>query len=397
MSGMMRANPLLSIQAFGQSVWIDFLSRDLLKSGQFSELVLAGEISGVTTNPSIFDKAISSSRTYNEQIFDLHNLGYDPAGIARELMKTDVVEAADALQSIYRQTQGSDGLVSMEVSPHLAYDADATLHEARSLWHDVDRPNLLIKVPATRECLPVIRQLLLEGINVNATLLFDESRYLDVAHACLNAMQDRAAAGLPLDSIISVASLFVSRIDSMVDTLLNEAVRKSSTALQGRVGALNGKAAIARARLVYDRYLRVFSDSGFLRLAEKGAHKQRIVWASTSTKNPAYPDIMYIESLVGAETITTMPVETLAAYRDHGAPDLALPGDLHAARDILTGIEALGINMQEVSAKLEQEGVQKFCAAYDDLLHTIESRYAGPVQGTPTRRENASGLNIGRS
>lgn len=393
----MRANPLLSIQAFGQSVWIDFLSRDLLKSGQFSKMVLAGEISGVTTNPSIFDKAISSSRAYDEQIGTLHDLGYDTAGIARELMIADVIEAADILQSTFRRSDGIDGLVSVEVSPHLAYDADVTLHDARSLWHDIDRPNLLIKVPATRECLPVIRQLVFEGINVNATLLFDERRYLDVTDAYINALQDRAAAGLPLDSVISVASLFVSRIDSMVDTLLNEFARKSAGTLQRNVGTLTGKAAIARARLVYDRYARVFSDSRFLRMTEKGAHKQRIVWASTSTKNPVYSDIMYIESLVGAETITTMPVETLAAYRDHGAPELALPGDLPAAQDVLTGIEALGINMQEVSARLEREGVQKFCAAYDDLLHTLESRYARPAQATFAHRDNAPERHAGRS
>lgn len=369
----MHANPLQSLTAFGQSVWVDFLSRELLNSGEFARLLREDGVTGVTTNPSIFEKAVSGSDIYDQRIMSLSGSGLTATEIVRSLNTADVIAAADLLKPVYQHSGGQDGFVSIEVSPHHANNPSATLRAARRLWKAIDRPNLLIKIPATRTCLPAIRQLLVEGININVTLLFGVGRYEEVAEIYLQAMEDRHAAGLPLDKVTSVASFFVSRIDSMLDPMLAQraAGDKSGAAT---VDALRGKGAIACAKLVYLQSRKAFSSPRFRTLSEHGAREQRLVWASTSTKNPSYPDTKYIDPLIGAGTITTMPPETLDAYRNHGVPDTTLPLGTSEAAITLRELQRHGIDMQHVAERLESEGLQKFAAAYDNLVKMVEHR-----------------------
>lgn len=366
---MMRANPIRSLSAFGQSVWLDYLGRDILESGEFSRLVLDGEITGATSNPSIFEKAISSSRIYDPQIAVLSEDKRTPAEIVRQLIHDDVVTAADILQSTYRRSNGLDGLVSVEVSPYFANSEEKTVKDARRIWNSVDRPNVLIKIPATRAGLAAMEQLLSEGINVNATLLFDPLRCREVAQVYFDAITHRRAAGLPLDTVISVVSLFVSRIDTKLDTLIGE----RSAGAQHAAGVA-GEGAIASARLAHEQLRLMHAGDEFQHLARHGARPQRIVWASTSVKNPDYPDTKYIEALVGPGTITTIPPEALKAFRDHGVPEISLPGSIEQARSVIKQIEDIGIDLPNVYADLEREGVEKFESAYDRLLLSIELR-----------------------
>lgn len=366
---MMRANPLRSLSNFGQSVWLDYLGRDILESGEFSRLILDGEITGATSNPAIFEKAISSSRTYDAQIAVLSEDKRTPAEIVRQLIHDDVATAADILQSTFHRSNGLDGLVSVEVSPYFANSAEKTVRDARRIWNSLDRPNVLIKVPATRAGLLAMEQLLSEGINVNATLLFDPLRCREVAQVYFDAITQRRSASLPLESVIAVVSIFVSRIDTKLDPLIQE---RSVSAEKAR--GVIGEGALASARLAYEQLRIMHAGEEFQHLAQQGARPLRIVWASTSVKNRAYPDTKYVDGLVGPDTIATIPPETLMAYRDHGAPEISLPGSINDARSIIKKIENLGIDMPTVYADLERDGIEKFEAAYDRLLQAVELR-----------------------
>tara|TARA_R110000824_G_scaffold288508_6_gene476990 strand:- start:112950 stop:114062 length:1113 start_codon:yes stop_codon:yes gene_type:complete len=362
------SNPLLILESFGQSVWLDYLSRDLIESGVLQQMIKEDGVSGVTSNPAIFEKAINGSTVYDKAIAILVKEGRDVAAIYQELTVRDVANAADQLYPVYTATEGTDGFVSLEVSPHFAHDSDATIQEARELWTLLDRVNVMIKVPATQAGLIAIRQLITEGINVNVTLLFGLSRYKEVCDAYLGGLERRLQMGQSIHSVASVASFFLSRIDSLVDSLLTQASNHEK-ALQ-----YQGKIAIGSANLAYQHYQDIFSSQRFQLLVDHGARPQRLLWASTSTKNPAYSDTKYVESLIGANTINTMPMETLAAYSDHGQPAARLATQLGEAQSVMEGIHQVGINMDSIAQQLEEEGLQKFIDPYDKLFASLKQK-----------------------
>jgi len=369
----MSNNPLLKIQDFGQSIWLDFIRRGMLTSGELDQFIEEDGLRGVTSNPAIFEKAIAGSNDYRSAISSLALEGKRPEEIYEILAIEDVRQAADAFRSVFAGLDGRDGFVSLEVSPDLARDTDATIQEARRLWSALDRPNVFIKVPATKEGLPAIRQLISEGINVNVTLLFGLERYRSVTEAYVAGLEARVAAGQPLNHVASVASFFLSRIDLLVDPVLEDIVKKGGPHAEGARFA-HGEVAIASAKVAYQIYREVFSGARFRKLADRGARPQRVLWASTSTKNPEYRDVKYVEALIGPETINTLPLETLNAYRDHGDPALRLEDDLDRARNILARLPEVGIDLEEVAQKLEDEGIEKFSKPFHQLLQAMEER-----------------------
>jgi len=369
----MNANALRRIRSCGQSVWLDYLDRELIDSGALGQLIKDDAIAGVTTNPAIFEKSIDGTDHYDEAIAALALQGADALTIYRHLTVRDVADAAALLEPMFKTSHGADGFVSLEVSPRLAHDTDGTIREARELWTALNRPNVLIKVPATRAGLPAIRKLLSEGINVNVTLLFGLGRYGEVAQAYLSALEDRVRINQPASGLASVASFFLSRIDTLVDALLERIAEKSSQiALDTK--QLQGKTAIACAKLAYAQYRAVFSSPRFAFLRQQGARTQRLLWASTSTKNAAYSDTKYVEPLIGPQTVNTMPLETLEAYRDHGSPAVRLTEKISESEDVLARLEGIGIDPARIAEQLEEEGVQKFVAPYDKLLASIERK-----------------------
>ncbi len=371
----MNENPLLKLHDFGQSIWLDFIRRSMVQSGELQEMIGVAGLRGVTSNPSIFEKAIDGSADYDEAIRTLALEGKSAAEIYQTLTIKDVQQAADLFAPIYHQAKGRDGFVSLEVSPHLAYDTAGTVAEARRLWLAVDRSNVMIKVPATREGLPAIQQLIGEGINVNVTLLFGLPRYHKVFAAYMAGLQARVAAGKPLDTVASVASFFLSRIDVLVDPLLETLMRgddRNSTAALAR--RLHGQTAVASAKKAYQIYQKIIASSHFSHLANQGARPQRLLWASTSTKNPVYSDLKYVEALIGPDTVNTLPLETLHAYRDHGRPAFRLDADVDEATAVLDGLAELGINLDEITERLEAEGVQKFIKSFNRLMNTLEKK-----------------------
>jgi transaldolase/glucose-6-phosphate isomerase len=368
----MNDNPLRKLESCGQSVWMDVLRRGMLTSGEFDRLVAEDGVTGVTSNPSIFEKSIAGSHEYDEAIRILALEGRDEAGIYEALTVDDIRGAADRLRGIYDRTEARDGYVSLEVSPHLAHDAEATVAEALRLWRTVDRPNLMIKVPATREALPAIRHLVSDGINVNVTLLFGLPRYREVAEAYLAGLEDRAAAGNTLERVFSVASFFLSRIDVLLDPQLERIAAEGGD--RGRTAsALIGQVAVASAKLAHEICREFFGSERFRAIAGRGARPQRLLWASTSTKNPAYSDVKYVEPLIGPETINTMPPETLNAYRDHGRPADRLAEGLDDARSVLGLLKLIGIDIDRAAGQLEDEGVEKFNKPFDRLMATIRA------------------------
>ncbi len=362
-------NPLRQLKSLGQSIWLDDIRRHWLEDGTLARLIEEDGIAGVTSNPAIFHKAITETRDYDAAISDLAERGADAPAIYEDLVVDDVRNAADLFQRTYEESKRRDGYVSLEVSPHLARDTAATFIEAVRLWTLVERPNLMIKVPGTREGLPAIRRLIAAGINVNVTLLFSVARYREVADAWLGALEDYGATGQSLDRSASVASFFLSRIDTLVDHRLDALGTAPAQALRGQ-------AAIACACLAYQEYKAMLESPRWEKLVAHGARPQRLLWASTSTKNPAYADTKYVEALIGPNTVNTLPFETVAAYRDHGDPALRLEQDMDAARALPAQLAALGVELDTVGDELERQGVQKFVDPFDRLLATLTQRAA---------------------
>ncbi|MGA8179838.1 MAG: bifunctional transaldolase/phosoglucose isomerase [Desulfobacterales bacterium] len=376
----MKQNPLLNIQEFGQSIWQDYIQRNIILSGELKQLIDEDGIRGVTSNPSIFDTAIAGSRDYDDDIRAMALDGKSVAEIYRFLTVRDVRQAADLFRPLYDSSEGKHGFVSLEVNPHLAHNESGTIQEARELWKALDRPNVFIKVPATREGLNCIRRLIGEGINVNVTLLFGLPRYRDVADAYISGLEDRAAQGKPVDRVASVASFFLSRIDVLVDPLLETLIREN-TEKSGPGKKCRGQVAIASAKQAYQIYKTIFQNERFRKLADQGARPQRLLWASTSTKNPDYADVKYVEALIGPETVNTLPQETIKAYRDHGNPGLRLELDLDAAGEVLENLIALDINIDKITQQLEDQGIEKFNKPYDSLMETLKTKRLSVLKG----------------
>jgi transaldolase len=373
-------NPLKELRELGQSVWLDYIRRDLIRSGELKRLVEEDGIRGVTSNPTIFEKAITGSTDYDDALRAL--LAKDPktdvGKLYERLAIEDIQMAADVLRAVYDNTGGADGYVSFEVSPHLAHDTQATISEAKRLRAAVDRPNVMIKVPATPEGIPAIEALIAEGVNVNITLMFSMSHYEAVARAYIRGLERCTNPA----RVASVASFFVSRVDTMVDRAL-----ETLATAQARAKTLLGKIAIANSKMVYHRFLEIFHGEGFVALRQRGTRVQRPLWASTSTKNPAYSDVLYVENLIGAETVNTMPPETLHAFKDHGqVPGETVRDSLDDAAAALGWLKALGINFETITEKLQQDGVAAFAASFDQLLEALEKKRTAMVGAEPTRK-----------
>jgi transaldolase len=365
-------NPLLKLITCGQSYWLDNLTRAMIMSGDLERRVREEGLRGVTSNPAIFHKAIAGSEDYDSQIRELASAGKDVAEIYEKLVVADVRDACDVLRPVYDASQGVDGFVSLEVSPHLAHDTEGTMLEARRLFQAVRRPNLLIKIPGTLEGIRAIEEMLYEGMNINITLLFAIERYEAVAEAYMRAFERRLAQGKGVDRVASVASFFLSRIDVLTDELLGELMKKKANPSAER---LLGKFAIANAKLAYKSFKGMVAGKRWRALEEKGARVQRLLWASTSTKNPRYSDVYYVEPLVGAHTVNTMPNETIAAFADHGriVKD-AVESGVDEARQVLAVLKSLGIDPDRVTDQLLREGVQKFIEPFDKLLGTLAEK-----------------------
>ena len=371
----MNANPLKQLEKLGQSVWLDYIRRDLITGGGLRRLIEEDGLAGMTSNPAIFGKAIEESPDYVTDIQTMARAGKDAAAIYEALSQHDVRSAADEFRPVYERTDGKDGYVSLEVNPHLAHDTPGTIREGRRLWVALDRPNVFIKVPATDAGLPAIRQLTSEGINVNITLLFGLPRYRQVAEAYIAGIEARLAQGKPVKRVASVASFFVSRMDTLVDPLLEKLIaqggKEADIAKKAR-----GETAIASAKMAYQIYKEIFGSDRFRNLVLRGAYVQRVLWASTGTKNPDYDDVKYVEALIGPGTVNTIPVETLSAYRDHGIPQARLEHDVEGAAGILDRLPELGIRIDDVTQHLEDEGVEKFNKPFDKLLEHLAQRSA---------------------
>lgn len=368
-------NPLLQLKALGQSVWYDDIDRGELRSGLFERLIHEDGITGATGNPTIFERSISNDTTYDEQMLQLLREGKNAQEVYEALALTDVRAVADLLRFIYEQTGGQDGFVSIEVSPYLAYDTAATLAEVRRFWRLLDRPNVMVKIPATPAGIPAIRQSLIEGMNINITLIFSIENYRQVAEAYSSALKERSAKGQDIGRIASVASFFVSRVDVLVDRLLEDKVKATeSSTLQQKLKALQGNIAIANARLVYQEFKRLFSQPQFGVLKQQGARAQRPLWASTSAKNPAYRDVLYAEELIGPETVDTMPLKTIESFRDHGRVRLSIEDALPEAEAALTALKVAGIHYDQITQQLQEEGVQQFSDSFRKLLAGIDHK-----------------------
>ncbi|HXZ30811.1 MAG TPA: transaldolase [Terriglobales bacterium] len=367
-------NPLKELLKFGQSVWFDYIRRDLIATGELKRLIDEDGLRGMTSNPAIFEKAIVDSQYYRDALKELdRRTDLDANGRYEVLAIRDIQDAADTLRPVYQSTKRRDGYVSLEVSPFLARDTQKTLHEARRLWKAVGRENIMIKVPGTPEGIPAFQQLISEGINVNVTLLFSQEVYEEVADAYIAGVEQLAAKGGDVSRIASVASFFISRIDSLVDSIIEQKLKTAKDEQQkSELHGLMGKIAIANGKETYQRYLRIFGADRWKKLAGKGAQTQRVLWASTSTKNPKYSDVMYVEELIGPDTVNTMPPVTFDAYRDHGHPRASLTEDVESANRDMEKLAAVGISIREVTDKLTEDGVRLFAEAFEKLLKAVE-------------------------
>lgn len=362
----MISNPLQKIQDFGQSIWYDNISRNIINSGELRRMIIGDGVKGVTSNPTIFQNAISSGSEYDELIKELlaenKNLAVDD--LYEKLIINDIKDGADILKSVYDETNGIDGYISVEVSPDLAYKTDESVAEAKKLWQLIDRPNLMIKVPATKEGVVAVRQLIGEGINVNVTLMFSMQHYLEVVEAYLSGLEDRLAKGGEIVHIASVASFFVSRVDTLTDNKLEEIENDS----------LTGRIAVANSKIVYQKSLEIYSSERYKKLEAVGAKKQRLLWASTGTKNPLYSDVLYVEELLGKDTVNTIPPATLDAFRDHGIPEETLTKNIEQSQQYLDGLTNLGISLDEITQQLQTDGVNAFIKSFDYLKEILSQK-----------------------
>lgn len=360
----MEMNPLNQIRKHDQSIWLDLLDREIMDSGKLQSLIDEDDLRGLTSNPAIFEKAISGSSDYDDDIAKLAKKEDDNSVIFFDLAIADIQRAADIFKPVIDKTDGKDGFVSLEVSPHLARDTKGTIEQARELWRRVGRENVMIKIPGTKEGLPAIRKCLSEGININITLLFGLPRYREITEAFMGGLEDRLKANQPIENVASVASFFLSRIDVMVDPMIDKKGAKE----------LRGEIAIASAKKAYQIYLEMIGSDRFKDLENKGAQRQRVLWASTSTKDPSFRDVKYVEALIGKDTINTLPMETIDAFRDHGKVEDTLTKGIDKANEVLNGLEEIGIDIDDITQKLEDEGIEKFNDAYDKLLKSIDDQ-----------------------
>jgi transaldolase len=370
----MSPNPLKRLAGLGQSVWYDFIRRDLYQSGELARLIREDGLAGITSNPTIFQKAIAESKLYDEDIQQHAAEGKNAAEIFEGLAVRDVQGAADVFRPVHEATGGTDGFVSIEVQPKLARDAAATIAEARRLWSRCARRNVMVKIPGTAEGLAAIRACLTEGININITLLFSVERHREVMEAYLQAMEERVSKGLPVDKIRSVASFFVSRVDSNADKKLDALSKSGPEAQQALARQWRGKLGIANARIAYEAFEEVFGSVRFRALRDEGVAPQRPLWASTSTKDPAYPDLYYVEALIGPDSVDTMPPETYEAYRDHGDPQIRIRDDRPGAHAVFRGLAQLRVDTAAIFRELEDEGIRKFSDSFDALLSAVAEK-----------------------
>jgi len=373
-------NPLQGLQEYGQSVWLDYIRRDLMENGELRRLIADDGLRGMTSNPAIFEKAIADSTLYDTAFAAMPDRSADTKARYEHVALRDIQQAADILRPVYDSTQRRDGYVSLEVSPYLAHDTAATLVEARRLWAAVGRENVMIKVPGTPEGIPAVEQLISEGLNINVTLLFAQEVYERVAEAFICGVEKRAAAGKDVRHVASVASFFISRIDTLVDAQLSARVKNATGNERDRLQSLLGKVAIANGKLTYERYGKIFSGPRWEKLQRQGAQTQRVLWASTSTKNPSYRDVLYIEELIGPDTVNTIPPATFDAFRDHGRLRQSLTENLPAAQQTMDALAHVGISMQDATAQLLDDGVRLFADAFDKLLAAVERKSATVAQ-----------------
>ncbi|MEC4686020.1 MAG: transaldolase [Nitrospirota bacterium] len=371
----MNSSPLITLQKYGQSFWYDNISRGILKSGELKRMIEEEGLRGVTSNPTIFHKSIQSGNDYDEQLHQLLGKETSEKDLFYALAIQDIVEACELLMPVYEESNGLDGYVSIEVDPHLAYDTEGAVREASELFEGIGKPNLMVKVPATKEGLPAVEELLCRGYNINVTLLFSVKRYKEVIDAYMKGLERRVSEGKPVDRVASVASFFVSRVDTLADKLLEEKMKMAGDDDEkARIKSLMGKAAVANAKIAYQLFKDAFSSQRFFVLMEKGAKIQRLLWGSTSTKNPAYRDVLYIEELIGPGTVNTMPDATWRAFKDHGNVDRTIDADIEAALASIRSIEDLGVSIDRVTGELEDEGVRLFTESFDALLNLIAEK-----------------------
>lgn len=382
-----KENPLLDLQKFGQSVWLDFIRRNLITGGELKRLIEEDGLRGMTSNPSIFEKAITGSTDYSDFLAQLHAQNLSPGEIYERIVVRDIQDAADLLRPVYESTRRRDGYVSLEVSPDLARNTQGSIAEARRLWKAVNRENIMIKIPGTPEGVPAVRQLTSEGLNINITLLFSQQAHIQVAEAQMEGLEAFAAAGGDVSKIASVASFFVSRIDSLVDSMISARLKNANSPQEAkRLSSLLGKVAIANAKQAYRNYNELISSPRWKALAARGAQTQRLLWASTSTKNPSYSDVLYVENLIGPDTVNTLPPATIDAFRDHGHAARSLDQDLPAADRTMNELAAVGISMQEATEKLLEEGIELFSEAFKKLMGAIEQKKIDPAGAKPKVR-----------
>ncbi len=387
-------NPLVEVEKLGQSIWYDNIRRLLIDNGDIAGKIANDDLRGITSNPTIFEKAIAGSTDYNDAMQKLIAAGKSVNDIYEALAIEDIQRAADLFKPVYERTNKLDGYVSLEVSPLLARDTDGTVAEAKRLWAALGRPNVCIKIPATPEGIPAIRQAIAAGININVTMIFALENYEQVADAFISGLEDRDAAGLPVDHVASVASVFVSRIDSAIDAQLEARIRDAKDdAEKAALTALLGKAAIANAKIQYQRFKEIFASERFAKLKAKGAQVQRPLWASTGTKNPAYSDVLYVDSLIAPQTVNTIPPATYTAFRDHGTVALTIETGLDQARADLAKLAEIGISLEAVCQKLQDDGVKAFADSFDSLMQTIQSKQAAMTSGLADRME----ANLGKA
>ena len=369
------SNPLVEIMRLGQSVWFDNIRRAMLSGGELKRMIEEDDLRGVTSNPTIFEKAIVGSADYDAQFRSLVEAGKRAPEIYEELVIQDIADAADILRPVYDRTDGLDGHISLEVNPKLAYDTQGTIEEADRLFHRLNRPNVMIKIPAAQEGLPAIEESIRRGINVNITMIFSIENYEQVAEAFIRGLERRAAEGQPVDHIASVASFFVSRVDTMIDGQLEEKARAAATAEEReRYESLAGRAAVANAKLAYQKFREIFHGERFAALRAKGAQVQRCLWASTGTKNPKYSDVLYVDNLIGPETVNTVPPATYAAIKDHGRVALTLEEGLDEARALVARLAEVGIDLKAVTEKLQEDGLKAFVGSFDALADSIRAK-----------------------